>query len=161
MCEGVATEDAENSAMLQRGIIRTIKCHIDSSTPEELWENSPVLPWLVEHAGSILSMCKTGRDGRMLFESLHGKKPSQEFVPCGEKVLARQMPPEPVNRMTPRYKFGISFGMSNIFVIGEPWRLTSGRWTVDMPEAFRSNPHSDIAICRSTRLEGMNHKAGH
>ena len=27
---------------------QTIKCHIESSTQEELWEDWPVLPWLVE-----------------------------------------------------------------------------------------------------------------
>ena len=31
-----------------------------------------------------------GRDGKTPFETLHGKKPTQEFVPFGEKVLARK-----------------------------------------------------------------------
>ena len=48
---------------------------------EEFREDSPILPWLVEHAGSMLSRCQKGRDG--------GKKPTQESVPLGEKVLAR------------------------------------------------------------------------
>ena len=43
----------ENAVMLLRGVIRTIKCHVESCTPEELQEDSPILPWLVEHAGSI------------------------------------------------------------------------------------------------------------
>ena len=64
----VASEDAvkgdkpsnglvENAAMLLRGVIRTIRCHVKSCTQEELREDSPILPWLVEHAGSILSRC--------------------------------------------------------------------------------------------------------
>ena len=54
----VATEDAVKgdkesnglieNAMLIGGIIRTIKCPIDSSTQEPLSDESPVLPWLVE-----------------------------------------------------------------------------------------------------------------
>ena len=44
------------------------------------------MPWLVEHAGCILSRCQKGRDGRTPFERLHGKKPTQEFVPFGESV---------------------------------------------------------------------------
>ena len=35
----------ENAAMLPRGIIRTIKCHIESSTQEVLREDTPVMPW--------------------------------------------------------------------------------------------------------------------
>ena len=54
----------ENAVMLMRGVIRTIKCHVESCTQEELWEDSPTLPWLVEHAGCMLSRCQKGRDGR-------------------------------------------------------------------------------------------------
>ena len=85
----------------------------------------------------------------------------------GEKVLAKQITTDPMNRPNPRYKFGIWLGMRNnsaecfivnadgVFraresrrlepqsrwdkeainnVIGVPWRLTDGRWTVDRPE---------------------------
>ena len=99
MCKAeVATEDAvegdkesngliEKAIMLLRGIIRTVKCHIESRVQEPLNDDSPVMPWLVEHAGCILSRCpKKGRDGKTQFERLHGKKPTQEFVPFGERV---------------------------------------------------------------------------
>ena len=74
----VATQ--ENAVILLRGIIRTIKCHIESRTQELLNDDSPVMPWLVEHAGCILSRCQKGDGGRP-FERLHGEKPTQEFVP--------------------------------------------------------------------------------
>ena len=174
----VTTEDAvkgdkesngliENAVMLIRGIIRTIKCHIESRTQEPISDDSLVTPWLVEHAGCILSRCQKGRDGKTPFERLHGKKPTQEFVPFGEKVLARRVTTEPMNRMNPRYQYGIWLGMRNnsaecfignaegVFrarevrrleprdrwdreairsVIGVPWRMTDGRWTVDAPD---------------------------
>ena len=95
----------ENAVMLLRGIIRTIKCHIESRTQEPLSDDSLVIPRLVEHAGCILSRCQKGRDGRKPFERLHGKKPTQEFVPFGEKVLAGQVTTEPRNRMNPRYQY--------------------------------------------------------
>ena len=90
-----------------RRIIRTIKCHVESSTQEPLSDESPILPWLVEHAGCILSRCQKGREGKTPFERLHGKKPTQEFVPFGEKVLAKQVATDPMNRMNLRYKFSI------------------------------------------------------
>ena len=103
----------ENAVMLLRGVIRTIKCRVESCTQEELREDHPILPWLVEHAGSMLSKCQKGRDGRTPFERLHGKKPTREFVPFGEKVLARPISSEPLNRMDPRYKFGVWLGVRN------------------------------------------------
>ena len=41
----------------------------------------------MEHAVCILSRCQKGRDEKLPFERLHGKKPSPEFVPVREKVL--------------------------------------------------------------------------
>ena len=98
------------------------------------------------------------------FERRHGKKPTQEFVPFGDGVLARQITTDPRNRMNPRYQYGVWLGMRNnsaecfignadgVFrareilrmepqdrwdteatdsVIGVPWRMTNGKWTVD------------------------------
>ena len=98
---------------LLRGIIRTIKCHTESSTQEPLSDESLVLPWLVEHAGCILSRCQKGRDGKTLLERLHAKKPTQEFVPFGEILLAKQITTDPMNRMSSRYQYGIWLGMRN------------------------------------------------
>ena len=180
MCKAEATtEDAvkgdkesngliENAILLLRGIIQTVKCHIESRTQEPLSDDSLVMPWLVEHAGCILSKCQKGRDGKTPCEGLHGKKPTQEFVPFGEKVLARKITTDPIYRMNPRYQYGVWLGMRNnseecfignadgVFrarevrrlepqdrwdteainnVIGVPWRMTDGGWTVDRPEA--------------------------
>ena len=77
-----ATEDAvrgdtesngliENAILLLRAIIRTMKCHIENRTQEPA--DSPVVPWLVEHARCVLSRCQKGRDGKTPFERMHGK----------------------------------------------------------------------------------------
>ena len=55
---------------------------------EEPWTIERVAKFIgrwVEHAGCILSRCQKGRDGKTPFERLHGKKPTEEFVPFGEK----------------------------------------------------------------------------
>ena len=109
---------------------------------------------------------KVAMGGRQ-FERLHGKKPTQEFVLFGEKMLARQITTDSRNRMNPRYQYGVWLGMRNnraecftgntdgVFrarairrlepqdrwdteavnsVIGVPWSMTDGKWTVDRPE---------------------------
>ena len=50
----------ENAVMVLRGVIRNIKCHVESCTQEELQEDSPILPWLVEHAGELLVQVAEG-----------------------------------------------------------------------------------------------------
>ena len=100
------------AAMCKAGVI-TVKCHIESRTQEPLNDDSLVMPWLVEHAGCILTRCQKGRDGKTPFERLHGKKPTQDFVPFGEEVLARKITTDPMNRMNPRYQYGVWLGMRN------------------------------------------------
>ena len=72
----VTTEDA-----VKGDKIRTMQCHIESRTQEPLNDDSPVMPWLVEHAGCILSRCQKGRDGRTPFERLHGKEADTRICP--------------------------------------------------------------------------------
>ena len=143
------------------------ECHIERSTQEPLSDESRVLPWLVDHAGCILSRCQNGRDGKAPFERLHGKNSTQEFVPFGEKVLSVQITTDPMNTLNPRYQYEIWLGMRNNSaecfignsdgvvrardfrrlepqmswdteainsVIGVPWRVSDGKWTVDRPE---------------------------
>ena len=88
--------------------------------------------------GGVLPRCQKGRTP---FERLHGKKPTQEFVPFGEEVLARPISSEPLHRMNPRYKFGVWLGVRNntaecIVVTAEGvfrsrevrWREQQDRW---------------------------------
>ena len=155
------------------GIIRTIKCHIENRTQEPLSDDSLVVPRFGGARWMHLSRCQKGRDGKTPFERMHGKKPTQEFVPFGEKVLARKITTEPRNRMNPRYKYGVWLGMrynceecsignadDGVFrareiwrlepqdgweteaingVIGVPWRMTDGKWTVER-QAVRVDP---------------------
>ena len=44
---------------------------------------------------------KKGRDGKTPCEKLHGKKPTQEFVQFGEKLFAKQITTDPMNRISP------------------------------------------------------------
>ena len=62
----------ENAATLLRGIIGTIKCHVESFTQEELREDFPILPWLVEHAESVRRVETVGRHSKdCMARSLH------------------------------------------------------------------------------------------
>ena len=117
MCKAeVATEDAakgdkesnwfiENAVMLLRGIIRTIKCHIQSGTQEPLSDESLVLPWLVEHAGCILSRCQQGLDGKTPLKDCTGRSRL--------KSSSKQITTDPANRMNPRYTYVIWLEIRN------------------------------------------------
>ena len=134
----------------------------------------PGLPWQVEHAGSILSKSQKKVDkGARYLKKLHGKKPSQEFVPFGEKALAKQISTATMNIRSPRYKSNNRaecfigdareirrFEAQSIVncVIGVHWRLTDGRWTVDKPEVrVDPSPIPPVPFAKSTSSKGKNH----
>ena len=59
----------------------------------------------------LVQVSKSVHDRKAPLERLHGKRPTQEFGPFGEKVLAKQNTTDPTNRMIPRCKYGIWLGM--------------------------------------------------
>ena len=71
----------ENAVILVRGIIRT---NVGSSTQEPVGDES-LLWWSMQDASC--PDVKRVETGRRHFERLHSKKPIQEHVPFGEKVL--------------------------------------------------------------------------
>ena len=116
--------------------------HPNNEVPHREQDAGTTQRWLACHAmvGGARRMhpvkVSESRDGRMPFERLHGKKPTQEFVPFGEKVLARQITTDPRAREIRRLEPQDSWDTEAITnVIGVPWRMTGGRWTVDRPEA--------------------------
>ena len=105
-----------------------------------------------------------GRHSRYCME----KSRHKSLSPFGEKVLGRKITTDQMNRMNPKYQYGVWLGMRNnsaecfigmqtvcseltkfgdwnltadgtqeqlTSVVGVPWRMTDGRWTVDRPEA--------------------------
>ena len=75
-----ANELLENAVIQLRGIIRTTICYSQTRL------NRFHLAWWSTQETSHPDVRK--RDGRTPSESLHGKRPHQEFVPFGAKVLA-------------------------------------------------------------------------
>ena len=120
----VATEDAvkgvtptsgliENTVMLIRGITRKIKCRIESSTREEPIEDVPILPWLVEHAGSSLFRCQKGRDGRNTIREIARQDTVTRVCLVWREKVGEAILNGPLEQNNPRYKIGIWLGMRN------------------------------------------------
>ena len=115
----------ENAVKPLRGIIRTIKCHIESRTQEPLSDDWPVIPWLVEHARCILSRCQRGRYGRTPFERKFGKKLILEFVLFGKKKCWQDKSPQIRGTGTAQ---SVSSGMQMVcseLVKSGDWNLTT------------------------------------
>ena len=72
------------------GMTRTLKDAIESKIGEPLGQDHPMLPWIVEHSGTVITRYRIGKDGRTAYQRIKGKNPSNRVVPLEEKVLYLQ-----------------------------------------------------------------------
>ena len=69
--------------------VRVLRKGLEERVGYRLGAGHPVLAWLIEHAGDLLSKYVVGDDGRTAYERWKGKKYDKEMVEFGEKVHYR------------------------------------------------------------------------
>ena len=114
---------------------------------------------------------RTVENGRTPLERLHGKKTTQQFVLFGEEVLARPISSEPLNRMNPRYKFGVWLGVETMdsaecLVVHRRMPVLQGDqiWKVSSssPRALQSQDRGvyNFRMCRASRSKNRGYERG-
>ncbi len=89
----------ENAIREVQGMVRTFKDHVEAKCGISLPRDSPLIPWIVLHAGRVITSYKIQKDGRTAFERLRGKRARTNAIPIGEKILY-----QPVRHQTKREK---------------------------------------------------------
>ena len=78
---------AENGVREAEGIIRTWKMYVEEKLKAVIDNKHVLLPWLVMHAGVIITRYKTGHDGKTACQMINNQRPSNKLLPFGEKVV--------------------------------------------------------------------------
>ena len=94
-----------------------------------------------EHAAYLLNRLKTGEDGAAPYERAKGKKPSVMGVEFGEKLLYMKKMGDKLQKIRPRWSFGIFVGvrrLSNEIMVATPKGITHAQripyekmWSMD------------------------------
>ena len=104
---------AENAVREVEGMIRTWKLYIEEKLGQTLDNQHILLPWLIQHAGTLITRYKIGKDGKTAYQRLKGKKTSSRILPFGEKVL--YMEPTGTkrrkNNLDSKHQYGIFAGV--------------------------------------------------
>ena len=66
---------------------RTYRDALEARYEYEMEGDSQMLPWMVKHAGVVISRYRVGTDGRTARERLTGKRCRREQVEFGECVM--------------------------------------------------------------------------
>ena len=85
--------DSDSNGRIERairdmkGMIRTIRSSIEDKTGKTIKLSDNIVPWIVRHAGYIITRCKVGSDGKTAMQRMKGRKTNAPWVPFGESVL--------------------------------------------------------------------------
>ena len=146
----------ENAIREIKGMTTTLKSNLEERIRGKIPLEHPMMQWLVEYAGTVISRYKTGVDGETAYERIKRKKVAKPVVPIGERVLF--MPNRPKSQesgcdVDPRYIYGVWVGIrarSGEALIGTPdrvWKSTSirrlpreERWSAEAVREVKETP---------------------
>ena len=101
---------AENVAKEIKGMVRTLRHHVEEHHGITVGPSHMLLPWMVKHAGALLARGQKGADGRTAYELRKGRPFKRPLPAFGEKVLWLE-PGKPKSRLTDRWLEGIFVGL--------------------------------------------------
>ena len=149
-CNGAA----ENAVRETEGMIRTWKVFVQDKLNIVIENKHVLLPWLVSHAGVIITRYKKVHDGKTAYQKIKNKSPSNKMMPFGEKVVW-MMPKDNHrrNKLGPMHQFGVFVGIvprTGEFVVLTPegavlvrtvHRLSDDRrWDAEFVSQVRGTP---------------------
>ena len=71
------------------GMTRTLRFAVEAKIGEKLPIDSPMMPWLIRHAGHLITRCWIRPNGRTSYELIKGRRSNAKLVTFGESVLFR------------------------------------------------------------------------
>ena len=120
---GVGFEDAvkgesetngpiENAVGMLKGMCRTPKSALEANYGTDISSRHPILPWLIDYAGTLLSRFSRGQDGRIPYERSTGEGWQLKLPAFGECVLFQRLKGErnPA-KIAPLFEDGVYLGL--------------------------------------------------
>ena len=152
--------DSNSNAKIERlirevkGMIRTFRADLQDKIGEAITLQSPIVPWLVRHAGYILTRCRIHECGRSSLDRMKGQKTHRPLLPFGEVILFKiPKTGRRVGDFEDRFEKGVWLGMTvksgeNIVAAGGIVYRTGGimrrapdqRWSAEMIESIKGTP---------------------
>jgi thiol-disulfide isomerase/thioredoxin len=86
--ESQSNGEIERAVQAIEGQARTLKEHLEQKAGWEIKENSPILMWLIEHAGTLINLFHVGvpHDGKTAYQRIRGRKWTVALPQFGEAV---------------------------------------------------------------------------
>jgi hypothetical protein len=142
--------EAEATVKQIHGMVRTLREALQCQAKLHLPVKHPVLAWMIEHAGTLLTLFSRGDDGLTPFHRLKGRPWRVAIPPFGERV---EFMHRTRHKLHARWKAGIFLGVKRlssekivgdaegIYVVQSVRRVDEGsRWDKDLLMAIKGTP---------------------
>ena len=106
----MGNEEGEKQIQEVQGQIRTVKLKLEANYKAKLKDDHPAIPWLVAHAGSVITRYKIGEDGKTAYQILKGRKDGRSSAEWCECVLYLRLGSKGEEKMDERWGEGIWLG---------------------------------------------------
>ena len=117
MLEEAPAYDSRSNGEIERAIqtvqgqVRTIKDAVEARCGEKLRPDDHIVPWMVQHAGALISRYHRGADGLTAYRRVRGKDFKTDICEFGEGVWYMKPGSVGKNKFDSRWEAGIYLGM--------------------------------------------------
>ena len=110
-------EHSENSIVEKavdtcKGMVRTLKDSLERHLDRVINPKEPIMKWMVEHVGYLISRFTVGKDGKTPYDRWKGKRSTRPTCEFGEKILYMPLRSSKGAKedLEPRFHYGIFLG---------------------------------------------------
>ena len=149
-----------------KGMIRTLRRSIEAKIGTPIKLDAAIVPWIVRHAGYIITRCRIQEDGKTAMQKMKGRKVNVPWVPLGEAVLFKlpKVPNMPGD-FADRFEIGAWVGCTirsgehlvatpdGVFKVASVMRKPEdARWSKELIMGMKGSPKEPIPGSGSTRI---------
>ena len=101
----------ERTIQTVQGQIRTMRSALEARLGTKMKPTSPAFAWMVSHAANIITMCEIGKDGRVPYQRLRGRKMQPDLVEYAEGIMCLPLKHLEMGKAEPRWIPGVFLGV--------------------------------------------------
>ena len=149
-----------------KGLIRTLRSALEEKTEQKITLSHPIVPWMVRHAGHLITKCRVRSNGRTSYQMMKGRRSNAKMVPFGEAVLFKIPKTQyKVGSFEDRWEQGIWTGFvmrtgehlvateKGVFRVATVLRRSSDkRWSAELLNKITGSPQDPVPGSNQKRI---------
>ena len=174
--------DSDSNGRIERamrevkGLIRTLRCWVEMKTGCPVRLDSAIVPWIVRHAGYVITRCQVQTDGKTAMQKMKGRRVNVPWIPFAESVLFKlpKVPNMPGD-FRDRFENGVWVGCTirsgehlvatekGVFKVSSVVRKPEDRrWSSEAIKSIKGSPKEPVPGSGSSRLIAYSkHRSDH